>query len=65
MSSTADNVLINTDARLFYISDDVDNASIGKMCFNLLYLLKQDDDDESKERNFKREPIKIYVNSCG
>jgi ATP-dependent Clp protease protease subunit len=65
MSSTADNVLINTDARLFYISDDVDSASIGKMCFNLLYLLKQDDDNESKERDFKREPIKIYVNSYG
>lgn len=65
MSSTADNVLIDTNSRLFYISDDVDGASIGKMCFNLLYLLKQDEDDESMKKDFKREPIKIYVNSYG
>lgn len=65
MATTADNVLINTDKRLFYISDDIDSASIGKMCFNLLFLLQKDDEDERKQRDFKREPIKIYVNSFG
>lgn len=63
--STADNVLINTDARLFYISDDVDSASIGEMCFNLLFLLQQDEDNELEKREFKRKPIRIYVNSYG
>lgn len=65
MSNTADNVLINTDSRLFYISDHIDNDSIGKMCFNLLYLLKQDDDEETEKKDFKRKPIKIYINSYG
>lgn len=65
MASTADNILINTDKRLFYISDDIDSSSIGKMCFYLLYLLQQDDEEEKEKRDFKREPIKIYVNSYG
>ena len=63
--SKTDNVLINTDARVFYISDDIDNTSVGKVCFNLLCLLKQDDESESKQIGFQREPIKIYVNSFG
>lgn len=65
MQPTADNVLINTDTRLFYISDDINSASIGKMCFNLLFLLNQDDEEEKQKRDFKRKPISIYVNSCG
>lgn len=48
MAGRADNVLVNTDKRLFYISDDIGSDSIGKKCFNLLYLLKQDDKDEAR-----------------
>lgn len=55
----------DTDKRLFFISDDIDNVSIGKICFHLLFLLKQDDKDESEKKDFKREPIQIYVNSFG
>lgn len=60
-----DDVLLNTEKRLFYISNDIDNETIGKMCFNLLYLLQEDDNKEAKEKDFKREPIKIYINSYG
>lgn len=63
--SALDNVFINTDKRLFYLSDDIGNETIGKICFNLLYLLKEDDDKEAKEKQFTREPIKIYINSYG
>lgn len=65
MSNTANNILIDTDNRLFYISDDIDNASMGKMCFNLLSLLKKDEEDEKEKRDFERKPISIYINSCG
>lgn len=65
MKSNAENILINTDKRLFYLSDDIDSTSIGKMCFNLLCLLQQDDEDENEKRDFKREPIHIYINSVG
>lgn len=60
-----ENVLINTEKRLFYLSDDIDNETIGKMAFELLFLLQEDDEREAKEKDFKREPIKIYINSCG
>lgn len=62
---TREDILINTDKRLFYLSNDIDNGTIGKMAFNLLYLLQSDDERESREKDFKREPIKIYVNSFG
>lgn len=65
MSSTADNVLIDINERLFYISDFVDSASMGKMCFNLLCLLQQDNENEKEKKNFERKPIRIYVNSGG
>lgn len=63
----ADNedVLLNIDERLFYISNDIDNETMGKICFNLLYLLQEDDNKEEKEKNFERKPVKIYINSYG
>lgn len=63
--SNKDNVLLNIDKRLFYISDNIDNISIGRIAFNLLYLLQEDDEKESKEKDFIRNPIRIYINSCG
>lgn len=60
-----EDILLNIEKRLFYISSDISNETMGKMCFNLLYLLQEDDIKEKKEKEFKREPIKIYINSCG
>ena len=65
MSTDVNNVLINADKRLFYLSDDVDDATIGKMCFNLLYILQQDDEEEASKVGFERKPIRIYINSGG
>ena len=65
MSTNADNIRLNTDKRLFYISDDIDNTTISVINFNLLYLLQEDDEKEAKEKDFKRTPIKIYINSNG
>lgn len=65
MTLSKENVLCNTDKRIFYLSDNVDNSSMGDICFNLLYLLQQDDKNEEEQKNFKREPIKIYINSRG
>ena len=59
------NIFINSNKRLFCLSDDIDNESIGNMCFNLLQLIQEDDEKDKKEKNYTREPIKIYVNSFG
>ena len=60
-----ENIYINTDKRFFYISDDIDNESIGKICASLLYLLAEDDKNDEEKKNYEREPIKIYVSSFG
>lgn len=65
MSSSADNVRLNTDKRIFYVSDDIDNSSMGCLCFNLLYVLQEDNEKDQKQKNYKREPIKLYINSNG
>ena len=63
--SKTENVLLDTDKRLFYLSDDIENDTIGKMCFNILSILKQDDKDESEKKDFQRKPIQLYINSYG
>lgn len=60
-----ENVYCNEENRLFYLSDDVDNCSIGQLCWSLISQLQKDDNQEEKEKNFTREPIKIYINSYG
>lgn len=65
IASTKDNTYANGDKRLFYLSDDVDNSSIGQLCWSLIYLLQEDDERETKEKDFVRKPIKLYVNSFG
>lgn len=60
-----ENILLNTEKRIFYIHDDIDNDSMSRICYNLLYLLNEDQEKENKEKDFKREPIKIYINSRG
>lgn len=63
--ASKENIILDTDKRIFYIHDDIDNNSMSKVCYNLLNLLDEDQNKEDKEKNFKREPIKIYINSNG
>ena len=61
----AANVFINTDKRLFYLSDDINSETIGQLCFYLLNIIQEDDEKDEKQKDFKREPIKFYINSNG
>lgn len=63
--NTRENTLLNTDERIFYISDDIDKSTMGVICFNLLFLLQEDDKKDNEEKNFTRKPIKIFINSFG
>ena len=65
MSSTKDNTYTNTDERTFYLSDDVDNESVGKLVWDILYQIRKDDEKDEKEKEYKREPIRLYINSYG
>lgn len=61
----ANNVFINTDKRLFYLSNDINNSTIGELNFYLLNILQEDDKNDEEQKNFTRKPIKIYINSYG
>lgn len=65
MSSTRDNTYTNTNKKTFYLSDNVDNESIGKLMWDILYQIREDDEKDEKEKDYKREPIKLYINSYG
>lgn len=58
-------VLINREKRLICLSDDIDNESVGQICFNLLCIIKDDDIKESEDEDYERKPICLYINSCG
>lgn len=63
MADTKENIYTNN--RTILLSDDIDNESIGKIEFLILQLLEHDDEKDKKEKDYKREPIKIYINSFG
>ena len=65
MGSTRDNVFINVDNRMIYIHDYIDEDSMSKAAYNLMYILNEDDKNEKEQKSFTREPIKIYINSIG
>lgn len=51
--------------RIIYLANDIRNISIGHTNAYLLSLIEKDDKGEAKEKEYKREPIKIYINSYG
>lgn len=65
MGSTRENVFIDTSKRIFYIHDDIDQDSMSMVCYNLLHLLYEDNEKEEEEKKYKREPIKLFINSFG
>ena len=63
--SSKDNTYTNTNTRTFFLSDDVDNESVGKLIWEILYQINDDNKKDEKEKDYKRDPIKLYINSCG
>ena len=57
MALTKDNTYTNCDDRIFYLSDDVDNSSIGQLCWSLIFQLQEDDKKEAKEKDFKENQL--------
>lgn len=63
--ASKDNVLIDTNKRIFYLSDDIDHNTIAQINFNILSILEDDDKNEKEKCNYERKPIRIYINSDG
>ena len=60
-----DSTFSNTNKKIFFLGDDIDNDSIGKLTWNLLHQILDDDEKDKKEKDYKRDPIKLYINSYG
>lgn len=54
-----------SDHRIFFLSDDIDNESVGKLCFDILTILEKDDEEEKEKKSYTRKPIKLFINSGG
>jgi len=58
-----DNVYI--DNRSIYLSENFNNETVGKINSNLLSLINEDDEKDRLAKDYKREPIHIYISSYG
>lgn len=60
---TKENVHINN--RTIYFADDVTSETIGKTCAEMLKIIKEDDENEASQKNYKRKPINLFIQSEG
>lgn len=65
MGSTRDNIYIDINKRTFFLADNIDNESAGKLMWDILYLIREDREQDKKILCYNREPIKLYINSYG
>lgn len=48
--NSKDNIYANTDERILFLSDDIDNESVGSITWNILRLIKSDDEKDKKRK---------------
>lgn len=65
MANNRDNVYGNTNNRLIYLTGDIDEENIGKLNFILLDILRQDNEEDEKQKKYVRNPIHFHINSHG
>lgn len=51
--------------RLFFIYGDVNSRNCADVAYDITLLNLEDDHDDEREKDFKRKPIRIYINSFG
>ena len=59
------NVLIDTEKRIFYLSDNIEVSTISQLNFQLIKMLEEDDKQEQEKKEYKRKPIHLIINSFG
>lgn len=62
---TRSTVFSSRDDRLFYLYGDINARNCADVAYDISQINHEDDEKDRKEKNFKREPIKIYFNSFG
>lgn len=60
-----DNIYVDNDNRIIYFSGDVWYDTVGKTCAILLSMIESDDKKDEEQKDYKRDPIKLYIHSYG
>lgn len=55
----------NDNGRILYLSENVTNSSIKSVAEKILEYIHFDNNNDNKLKNFKREPIHLYIQSFG
>lgn len=63
--TSKDNIHIDHDNRIIYFSDDVWHDTVGIACATLLSIIGSDNKKDEEQKDYKREPIKLYIHSYG
>lgn len=58
-------VFASRDKRLFYIYGDIDSRNCADVAYDISYINMEDDENDEREKDYKRKPIQIYINSYG
>ena len=56
---------INSDYRIMLLNVDVEPSSVAPIMMEILRINELDDKEEEEKKDYKREPIKIYIDSYG
>ena len=64
-SSTKSSVFSSREDRLFYIYGDINARNCADIAYDMTLINMEDDRDDEREKDFKRKPIKLYINSFG
>lgn len=65
MSNTKDNCYSNKEKRRFFLGDEIDESSFAFLYWEILNLIREDDEKEAKEKDFVRKPIHLHICSLG
>lgn len=56
---------ITNNDRVIYLTDEIKDSTVSEVNKKLLKLIKEDNKKENELKEFKREPIELYINSFG
>lgn len=59
------NTNTNISDRLLYLSGEINQENISIINKELLKIIQEDNNNEYTQKNYKRQPIKLYINSFG
>lgn len=62
----AENSYVDNDKRIIYLAGNIDEGKeIGKVNSTLLSWILDDNKKDKEQKNYKRQPISLYINSYG